>query len=79
LGTTGLYKLTNLVLAVATRISQTLEQSRGDNRLCRRFHKYPTFTTLCEGWVKRIQVCLENMCNFPNLRFCLYHTCWLYC
>ena len=36
------------------------------NRLCFRFRKYPTFFTFCIEWVKHMQVCLENMSNFPQ-------------
>ena len=79
LGTTGLDKLTNCCVNCGDTYFLSLEQSRGDNRLWRRSRDYLIFSTLCVDWVKHMQVYLENMCNFPNLQYCLYHICESYC
>ena len=64
LGTTGLDKLNNRCVNCGENYFLTLEQSHGDNRLWLRFRKYLTVFTLCV--VKHMQVCLENMCSFPQ-------------
>jgi len=55
-----------------------LLKSRGDNRLWLRFGKYITIFTLHVHWVgQTYQVCLEDMCNFPQFTIlCLSHV-WL--
>jgi len=64
------------------RHSVTSQQSASGNNDHRTPLKYTTIFTLSVGKLSGLnimQVCLEDMCNFPNLQYCIYHICELYC